>query len=210
MPGPSATIALPKVPAKSRKIKNDDHVGANAQAIVNIAKRGKVVIAINRRPNSSLSGAHTIGPSHRLLVQSQTIIKMFSLTKYVTYVKVRIIYFVSCRIEYLPTRNIDIGNAFCNWDSTPNSLVIDWMALPVNELPMLLLRTTSIVVRKTNAFFAYGYINIFLVSLRLDGRHTPDQLCGFRVSEAQSKEETSDIFILSWLTSFPDILIRLV
>lgn len=84
------------------------------------------------------------------------------------------------------------------------------MALPVNELPILLLRTASIVVRKTNAFFACGYTNIFLVSLRLDGRHTPDQLCGFWVSEAQSKEETSDTFILAWLASFPDILIRLV
>lgn len=84
------------------------------------------------------------------------------------------------------------------------------MALPVNELPILLLRTTSIVVRKTNAFFACGYINIFWVSLLLHGRHTLDQLCGFRVSEAQSKEEASDTVILSWLASFPGILIRRV
>ena len=83
------------------------------------------------------------------------------------------------------------------------------MALPVNELPILLLRTTSIVVRKANDFFACGYINFFLVSLGLDGRHTPDQLCGFRVSEAQLKGGTAGTFILSWLASFPDILIRL-
>lgn len=70
MPGPSATIALPKIPVKSLNTKSDAHVGANAQAIVNIVKRGKVVIAINRRPNSSLSGAHTIGPSQRLVVSS--------------------------------------------------------------------------------------------------------------------------------------------
>lgn len=70
MPGPSATIALPKIPVKSLKTKNEAHVGANAQAIVNIVNSGKVVIAMTRRPNSSLSGAHTIGPSQRLVVSS--------------------------------------------------------------------------------------------------------------------------------------------
>ena len=70
MPGPSATIALPKIPVKSLKTKSDAHVGANAQAIVNIVNMGKVVITISRRPNSSLSGAHTIGPSQRLMISS--------------------------------------------------------------------------------------------------------------------------------------------
>lgn len=65
MPGPRATIALPNIPVRSRNAKNDDHVGAKAQDIVNMVNIGNVRMTIGRRPYSSLSGAHAIGPMIR-------------------------------------------------------------------------------------------------------------------------------------------------
>lgn len=62
IPGPSATGELPNIPVKSLNTRNELQFGATAQDNVKSVKIAKVAIIINRRPNSSLSGAHTIGP----------------------------------------------------------------------------------------------------------------------------------------------------
>lgn len=62
IPGPSATIELPSIPAKSLNARNAGQLGAKAQAMVKTAKRGNVTMTMSRRPCSSLRGAHTIGP----------------------------------------------------------------------------------------------------------------------------------------------------
>jgi hypothetical protein len=62
IPGPSATIELPSIPARSLNPKNADQLEAKAQAIVKAANKGNVAMTMIRRPYSSLSGAHIIGP----------------------------------------------------------------------------------------------------------------------------------------------------
>lgn len=63
IPGAIATIELPKMPESSRKTRNEFQLGAMAQDIVNRVKRMKLAMVMYRRPYSSLSGAHTIGPA---------------------------------------------------------------------------------------------------------------------------------------------------
>lgn len=62
IPGPSATIELPSIPDRSLNPKNADQLGAKAQPIVKTVNKGNVTMTMIRRPYSSLSGAHTIGP----------------------------------------------------------------------------------------------------------------------------------------------------
>jgi len=50
------------IPASKRKTRRALHVGASAAAIVDKVNNEKVLMVIQRRPYSSLSGANTMGP----------------------------------------------------------------------------------------------------------------------------------------------------
>lgn len=63
MPPTTEIGADAPMPARSRKIRSEFQFGANAAAIVDKVNNENVLMVIQRRPYSSLSGANTIGPN---------------------------------------------------------------------------------------------------------------------------------------------------
>lgn len=112
IPGPSATIELPSIPARSLNAKNVDQLGAKVQAIVKAANRGNVPMTMSRRPYSSLSGAHTIGPfKNKRLVKCQVLVVVEAYRKHIL-LELSTSFSQRWRGSNAPTRNIDIGRAF--------------------------------------------------------------------------------------------------